>query len=285
MRCGTVQNSFSLTVSEPERRNFDDQPDHRRTERLREGETGGSSVPQQLWRTDRLVDSNAATSVKARERRYIDSIRKLADEIESFKNCMLESAVTRAHYLARAVDNHRKCCKDQSCRLRKTPQDACLIAAALVRMSAADYRLDIKLNDLSKTYLKRVGSEHSMGTVSRTYNVVNDLLNGYNADGNYNCATANVQASAGAPDKSLLKYTQTVLRVCEALELSYPTQLRAEEVVTNWFKAGLGANTPEVIAGMAVWFVVRDEGGQIKAVAEAAGCASDTIKRELAKLI
>ena len=66
-------------------------------------------------------------------------------------------------------------------------------------------------------------------------------------------------------------------------------QLRAKEIVADWFNQGLGGNTHEVIAGAAVWSVVKDECGQIEsqieAVADAAGCAAGTIKKALAKHI
>merc|ERR1712159_796132 len=287
--CRYQQPGSQVMIQDEERRTFADDRergiDHARTERVREGETGGCSVPSSLQRASRMVESNASGKVKDRESRYIEHIRKLADEIQPFSAVMRESATSYARDLPRAVDEHRECCTDKNCRLLKLPRDGFLVAAALVRKAALDYLLDVKPTDLSETYLKRVGSEHKPGTVDRIYNVVRDLLNGYEADGKYNCTTANVQAPAGAPDRALLKYTQTVQRVCEAMELSYPTQLRAKEIVADWFNQGLGGNTHEVVAGAAVWSVVKDEGGQIEAVADAAGCAANTIKKELAKHI
>jgi hypothetical protein len=290
-QCGTVQPGSQVMVQEEERRTFADDRergvDHARTERVREGETGtgASSVPAKLRFASRKVESVASAEVKNREVRYKKCTRELGEKIEGLASIALESAMKRAPELAEAVGHHRECCPDKKCRLRQTPQSGYLMGAALVRLAAKDYDRDITINDLALTYLSRVDRVYTPGRVSETYGVVRDLLRGYYNGGQYSCMVADVQAPAGAPDTALLKYTEPVLRVCEDAGLPYSTQIRAKEVVVDWFKKGLGGNTPQVVAGAAVWCVVKDEGGQIEAVANAAGCNAATITQVLASLV
>ena len=292
--CGAVQNTFSLTVAEPERRNFDDGPDHRHTERLEIGESG-TSAPAAHKYASRLAEASATDKtapdiakerkIKAREQRYKTCIRDLAAGIVNFRPPMLNLAMMYAHNLASAVSDHLECCTVAGCRLNRQP-DKFLVAAALVRKAAKFYGLNMSPGDLSGTYLKTVGYEYDMKRVSNACTVVDSLINGYEGNGQYSCMVANVQAPTGEPTNGLLRYTERVQRFCETLELPYPTQCRATENVTDWFNKGLPGNKPNTIAGAAVWSVVKNDGTQIEieAVAEAAGCAADTIKNVLDKI-
>ena len=292
--CGYQQPGSQIMIQAEERRNFDDGPDHRRTERVLDDETGGTSAPAALKHASRLTGATAPgknkaetakeRAIKDRERRYKTCIRELADEIVAFSQPMLNLAMMHAHNLASAVSDHRDCCTVAGCHLLKTPQDAMLIAAALVRKAAAYYNKNIAINDLSGTYLQAVNRQYRMKHVDKACNVVDGLINGYELGGTYSCMAPNVQISAGEPTNKLLKYTEPVQRICEGLELPYSTQRRATDNVTVWFAKGLGGNTPAVVAGAAVWSVVKKEGTSIEAVAEAAGCAADTIKRVLRTL-
>ncbi len=293
-QCGTEQPGSRIMVQAEERRNFEDTPDHRRTERVREGETGGTSYPAALGGAGRIAETAASgkngvdeakeREIKDREHRYKKSVRELADTIEHLSSVVRENAVARACDLACAVIDHRSRCGVKGCRLGKMPQSNSLIAAALIREAGLFYKVNTSINSLAWTYLPRVDREYKPTAVSNVCDKVRRLIDGYEQCGTYSCMAANVQAPTGAPDDGLLKYTQPIQQICEELELSYPTQLSAEKNVTDWFNKGLGGNTPPVVAGAAVWSVIQNEGGQIEAVAGSAGCAAQTITRLLAEL-
>ena len=282
--CGCVQNGFSLMMPEPEKRNFDDGPDHRRTERLREGESGTGGGPAALKYAAARAESTTEISaaVKARQQRYVGCLRKLADEIEPFSSVMLESAVRSVRDLAIAVDDHWKKCKCAGCRLRKTPQNAFLVVAAVIRRTAQHYKLSIEYSDL-QVYLERIGENHSARKIRQYGNIGIDILKGYEEDC-YGCdANAEIRTT-DAPKLTMLdRITQGATRVCEVLFLPYPTQVRIHDVLKAWNARGFASSTTSAIAAAAVWSVVKNEGVELEAVAKAAGCSTGSIYATLKK--
>ena len=287
--CGAVQNVFSIAIAEPEKRNFDDGPDHRRTERLQEGESGTGGGPSALKYATARVESTTGIpdAVKSRQKRYIGTIRRLASEIEPFSAVMLESCVGLARQLAFAIDDHRSKCTHRGCRLRQTPQSAFLIAAALIRLTAKNFLLAIEFKDL-EVYLERVGQQIGAKKIRNCFHIVCDLLKGHDHDA-YECNAKQVQVevpepqvSQAVPQSALLYVSQAATRVCEALDLSYAVQLRVHNVIKTWHDKGCAGATNATTAGAAVWSVVKND-VDIKAVAEAAGCTPNAIRVVLKK--
>ena len=298
--CGAVQNVFSIAITEPEKRNFDGEPDHRRTERLRDGETGTGGGPSALKYATARVESTTGIpdAVKSRQKRYIGTIRRLASEIEPFSAVMLESCAGLARQLAFAIDDHRSKCTHRGCRLRETPQSAFLIAAALIRLAAQNFLLAIEFKDL-EVYLERLGQYFNARKIFHCFRIVCDLLKGYDHDA-YECTDKQVQVEAlqpqlfqAVPQSLLLSRVQAATRVCEALKLSYAAQLRVHDVIKTWHDKGCEGSTNATIAGAAVWSVVKDDThvwldgvpgkADIKFVAEAAGCTRNAITVVLKK--
>ena len=87
--------------------------------------------------------------------------------------------------------------------------------------------------------------------------------------------------------------TQGATRICEALGLPYPTQVRIHDVLKAWNAHVFASSTTSTIAAAAVWSVVKDDThvwldgvpgkADIKVVAEAAGCAPNAIRVVLKK--
>ena len=287
--CGAVQNIFSIAIAELEKRNFDDGPDHRRTERLHEGETGTGGGPVALkYATARAESSTGIPdAVKSRQKRYIGTIRRLAGEIEPFSAVMLESCVGLARQLAFAINDHREKCTHRGCRLRQTPQSAFLIAAALIRLTAQNFLLAIEFKDL-EVYLEKIGQPFRARNIYNCFKIVCDLLKGHDHDA-YECNAKQVQVEVlqpqvpqAVPQSALLYVSQAATRVCEALELSYAVQLRVQEVVKTWHDRGSAGATNATTAGAAVWSIVKND-VDIAAVAEAAGCSTSSIYATLKK--
>ena len=188
-QCGFQQPGSQIMIQAEEKRNFEDGPDHRRTERVLDDETGGTSVPAKFQRVNRLTGATAPGKnktetakerlIKDRERGYKTCIRELADVIEGFSQPMLNLAMMHAHTLASAVSDHRDCCTVAGCRLLKTPQDRKLIAAALVIKAAKFYGKNIAFNDMSGTYLQAVNRhQYRMKHVDKACDVVYGLIDG-----------------------------------------------------------------------------------------------------------
>ncbi len=296
--CATQQQGSQVMVQAEERRTFSDDRergiDRDRTELVRDDETGtgASSVPASMQYAARCADAKGGVNcaIQSRQTRYVKSLRELAAQIVTFRSVMLESAVRDAKQLARAIDEHRKCCSEHNCYLNNTPRDPYCIAAALVYKVAKEYQQGLLFSEL-EMHLEGIGHWSSEQHVRRAHDVVVKLISGYNMAA-FPCTTAEIHVKAAESAESaesaeyammLARYLKTVQRMCEIVGLPFATQSRAEKVVTDWCNAGVKGGSLKATAGAAIWSVVKDEGVNIEQIAKAIQYAPETIKRELAK--
>ncbi len=321
--CGCQQPGSQIMIQDQEKRNFEDGPDHRRTERLHDDKTG-TRPPQRYASAHRLVEKGVDTDseTEARKQRYATKIDAIADQMVAFTPDMRSRAKLLANKTASAITKHRdrnRCrCRDKKCVLNRTPREATRIAAVLMRKTQTEHKVPaVEFSDYAGTYLPKVGdhtsNEYDLGRVS---DVVEKLIIGYDK-GTFVCEesakpaepvkpaepakpaesvkpaepvkpaqttqTTQSAPSADAPNPYLVQLVGYVDRISDDINLEHPKRHRAKQVVADWFRKGLVGGQYRSIAGAAIWYVVKDDGGDVEAIANVLGRTPDTIKNTMRK--
>ena len=265
------QQSLHRTMSQDdERRNFQDGPDHRRTEREPQDNGWKTSVPsnKQFAPYTAFIhapeDENRAIYNKER---FCKAINALANHIgDAMFNDVRKLALAYASDLSKGIVHHNSVCKADKCRLCMTRPDAMMTAAALLYIARTQIAGQTQFghNEMA-VYLQGVNIKKTGTCVRKYVDVVQALLNG-SLKGSYVCGAGFFLNSMSSPTWSnvvetttdemlgfLKRYTSIVTPLVQAFGLPYHVEVSATDILKKWLKLDiLDSNTPQTVAIAAV---------------------------------
>ena len=276
--CNWSQSLYSSMTQAQERRNFEDGPDHRRTEREPEEGHCATSVPANLQFASHTAfhfASNAKTKATSNEQRFRTAINTLADHIgdEMFRD-VRQLALTYASELSKAMVQHNSLCKATKCRLCYNKPNPMIMAAALLFIAKNELVGHSRFGyQQMAVYLQGVGINKDAGYVHKHVSATHDLLSGA-SEGSYVCGAGKTApvlgTSAPAPPLDaaeakerevqafLDKYTPVLIPLVETFKLPYRVRVRAIEILKYWHGLDIvDSNTTNTVVVAAVWNAVK----------------------------